>query len=228
VISINLLPKTLRRRRRADPYTLAVVGLPLLALLGAGWLQTGVSSERARLEAQERDLRAEQRALSRFIGEQSVLQNRRSALGELQDIAQVVQRDRVLFSQQLFAMLETRPPAHEDPATRMAFQALEMRALDPAMSEQRRAEGVYEDLTAVAEMDVSGVAGSAGVVADYVRELQRAPNFGVVLRDLAREEGGFYTFNLTVGAAAPPADSDASATADGTGASADNGEGDPP
>lgn len=112
MITINLLPKTLRRRRRADPYTLAAAALPLVALLGAGWLQMGVSSEQARLEARESALRAEQRALSRFIAEQSALQNRRSALGELQAIAQEVQGNQILFSEQLFAMLETLSLIH--------------------------------------------------------------------------------------------------------------------
>lgn len=203
MININLLPKELKRRRRASPHKLAATALPLLVLLGAGWMQVGASQERARLETLERDLRTEQDVLQPFIAEQTELQSRRAGLAELQSVAQGVRQGQVIWSEQLFAMLETRPPAGDTPASRISFQNLEMRALDAATSAQLLSDNTYEGLSPVAEMDVSGLAGSAEVVADYVRELQRAPNFGVVLRDLAREEGGsFYTFSMTVGAAA--------------------------
>jgi len=202
LINVNLLPKTLRRRKTLDPWKALTVALPLLALGVCGALQVQASGQLARLEAQNRDLETERAVLRPFVDELRALETERAELAGIQEVATTVRNGRILWSRQLFAMLETRPPPGPRLESRMAFSALELRALDEATRAQFKADNTYEGLDAVAEMSVSGVAGSPEVVADYIRELQAAPNFAVVLSDLARDEATrFYTFNLTIGAA---------------------------
>ena len=201
MINVNLLPKAQRRRKSFDPYKTVAVTLPLLTLAVCGVLQFQVGAEANRVAAQKRDLLAEQAVLEPFIEEQRTLETERAELAAIQEVAASIRDGRVLWSRQLFAMLETRPTPGPQLASRMAFNALEMRALGEAAKAQLVADNTYEGLDAVAEMSVSGVAGSSEVVADYIRELQDAPNFEAVLGDLARDdETEFYSFNLTIGA----------------------------
>lgn len=202
MINVNLLPKTLRRRKTLDPWKAASALLPLLVVGVCGALQVQASGQLGRFEAQNRDFQNERAVLQPFVAELRALETERAELASIQEVATAVRSGRVLWSRQLFAMLETRPPPGPQLESRMAFSALEMRALDAATQAQLLSDNTYEGLEAVAEMSVSGVAGSPEVVADYIRELQAAPNFAVVLSDLARDEvTRFYTFNLTIGAA---------------------------
>ena len=201
MINVNLLPKTLRRRRSFDPWQGVAVAVPLIALVTCGFLQVQVSNEKGRLTEQGAELRNEKAVLQPFVDEQAALEAERGELTSIATVAQAVRTGRIFWSRQLYAMLETRPTPGPKLASRMAFTALEMRALDPSASAQLGADA-YEGLEAVAEMSVSGVAGSTQVVADYLRELQAAPNFAVSFSDLSQDpETKFYTFNLTIGAA---------------------------
>ena len=202
MINVNLLPKTLRRRKRVDPWKGVAVVAPVLALAVCGFLQVQVVNETSRLEAQGAELRNEKAVLQPFVDEQAALETERGELAGISSVAESVRTGRIFWSRQLYAMLETRPAPGPEVASRMAFTALELRALDPAASTQLASTGTYEGLEAVAEMNVSGVAGSSAVVADYLRELQLAPNFAVSLNDISQDpETNFYNFNLTIGAA---------------------------
>lgn len=201
MINVNLLPKAQRRRKSFDPYKAVAVSLPLLTLAVCGVLQFQVIAEASRATSQNRDLVAEKAVLKPFIDEQRALETERTELAAIQEVAASIRNGRVLWSRQLFAMLETRPSPGPQVASRMAFNALEMRALDESARAQLLTSDTYGGLEPVAEMSVAGVAGSSEVVADYIRELQDAPNFEAVLGDLARDdETEFYTFNLTIGA----------------------------
>ena len=202
MINVNLLPTTLRRRKRVDPWKAGAVALPLVVLGVCGALQLRASGHEGRLATLNGDLSTEKAVLQPFIDEQKALEGERAELASIREVEAAVRNGRILWSQQLFAMLETRPPPGPQLASRLAFTALEMRTLDEATKTQLLTDNTYEGLDAVAEMSVSGLAGSPGVVADYIREIQSAPNFAVVLSDLSQDaETRFYAFNLTIGAA---------------------------
>ena len=202
MINVNLLPKTLRRRNSVDPWKAVAIAAPLVVLGVCGGLQLRALGQQTRLLAENRALANERAVLQPFVDELSALEAERRELADIQAVAATVRSGRILWSRQLFAMLETRPSPRPQLASRMAFTALEMRALDEATQAQLLTDNTYEGLEAVAEMSVSGMAGSAEVVADYIRELQDAPNFAVVLGELSQDsETQFYTFNLTIGAA---------------------------
>ena len=202
MINVNLLPKTLRKSRGLDPWKAAAVAVPVVILGVCGFLQIQAAAEEGRLAAQGTELRNELAVLQPFVDEQAALETERTELAEVTGVAAGVRSGRVLWSRQLYAMLETRPTPGPKLASRMAFTNLEMRTLDEGTKTQLLADGTYEGLEAVAEMSVSGLAGSEAVVADYIRELQSAPNFAVNFGDMARDaETNFYAFNLTIGAA---------------------------
>ena len=199
MINVNLLPKTLRRRRTLDPYKAAAIAVPVIVLVVCGFLQFQLLSENNRLSKQNLELINEKAVLQPFLDEQRALVAQQAELTQVKAVTDSVRNGRILWSRQLFAMLETRPTPGPKLASRMTFTSLEMRALDPATQTQLKTDNTYEGLDAVAEMSVSGIAGSAQVVADYIRELQKAPNFSVVLGDMAKDDANLYTFNLTIG-----------------------------
>jgi len=202
LINVNLLPETLRRNKRVDPWQGVAATVPVIVLATCGFLQFQVASEKGRLTEQGAELRNEKAVLQPFVDEQAALEAERGELAAIKNVAESVRTGRIFWSWQLYAMLETRPSPGPKVASRMAFTALEMRALDEAACAQLVSANTYEGLEAVAEMNVSGIAGSSGVVADYLSELQRAPNFAVSLGDLSKDpETKFYNFNLTIGAA---------------------------
>ncbi len=202
MINVNLLPKTLRRSKRVDPWKGVAAVVPVIVLATCGFLQLQVSNEKGRLTEQGLQLRNEKAVLQPFVDEQAALEAERTELAGITSVAETVRTGRIFWSRQLYAMLETRPTPGPQLASRMAFTTLELRALDESTSAQLLSTGTYEGLEAVAEMSVSGVAGSSAVVADYIRELQSAPNFAVSLGDLSQDpETKFYNFNLTIGAA---------------------------
>ncbi len=199
MINVNLLPKTLRRRKTLDPYKAASVAIPILVLAVCGFLQFQASSEQGRLSEQKRTLENEKAVLQPFIDEQKALVAEQAELERIKTVTDSVRNGRIFWSRQLFAMLETLPTPGPRLASRMTFTTLEMRALDETTKAQLKTDNTYEGLDAIAEMSVSGVAGSTNVVANYIRELQAAPNFAVVLGDVAQDEANLYTFNLTIG-----------------------------
>ena len=202
MINVNLLPKTLRKSRGLDPWKAAAVAVPVVIVGVCGFLQVQAAAEEGRLAAQQTELQNELAVLQPFVDEQAALETERTELAAVEGVATSIRSGRILWSRQLYAMLETRPTPGPKVASRMAFTNLEMRTLDESTKTQLLADGTYEGLEAVAEMSVSGLAGSEAVVADYIRELQSAPNFAVNFGDLARDaETNFYAFNLTIGAA---------------------------
>ncbi len=202
MINVNLLPKTLRRSKGIDPWKGVAVAVPVIVLVTCGFLQLQVVNEKGRLTEQGAGLRNEKAVLQPFVDEQAALEAERGELAGIEGVAELVRTGRIFWSRQLYAMLETRPLPGPTVASRMAFTTLEMRALDEAASAQLTGTDTYEGLAAVAEMNVTGIAGSSEVVADYIRELQDAPNFAVSLGNLSKDtETDFYNFTLTIGAA---------------------------
>ena len=160
MININLLPG--RTRKPPNYWRLAAAVVPLVALLVLGLFQFSVLQSERRLEARQAELQLEKAVLKKFVDEQNALQARRRSLNELQTVVEAVRGGRIVWSEQLFAMLEIRPPQGPSPDSRIAFTQLEMRALDEAAKQQRLADNTYEGLEAVAEMEVQGFGGEHG------------------------------------------------------------------
>ena len=202
MINVNLLPKNLQRRREPGYWRLIAVVFPVLVLAVIGMLQFSVmQSEQQLTETKgEREVRLE--LLRPFVEEQNELQARQRELDELISIANAVREGRIVWSEQIFAMLETLPAQGGALDSRIAFDQLDMRALEPSAQDRLAVDNTYEGVEVVAEMEIQGTAGSTEILADYIRQLQASPRFGVSFRDASREsDSDLYTFSLTVGAA---------------------------
>ncbi len=202
MINVNLLPKTLQRRREPGYWRLIAVAFPVLVLAVIGTMQFSVlQTERQLTETKgEREVRLE--LLRPYVEEQNELQARQRELDELISIRNAVQEGRIVWSEQVFAMLETLPAQGGNLDSRIAFDNLDMRALEASARGRLAADNTYEGVDAVAELDIQGTAGSTEILADYIRQLQTSPRFGVSFRDASRDdEDDLYTFSLTVGAA---------------------------
>ena len=203
MINVNLLPKNLQRRREPGYWRLIAVAFPVLVLAVIGTLQfSAMQTEKQLAETQgEREVQLE--LLRPFVEEQNELQARQRELDELVGIKNAVEEGRIIWSEQIFAMLETLPAQGESLDSRIAFEQLDMRALEASARDRLAADNTYEGVPVVAEMDIQGTAGSTEILANYIRELQTSERFGVSFRDASREsENNLYTFSLTVGAAA--------------------------
>lgn len=203
MININLLPKNLRRRREPGYWRVIALLLPLLAASVAGFMQyTVLEAERARME--EVDLLQIRLATYQDdLQEQRDLQERLRQLNELIAIRNEVRDGAISWTGELALMLETLPPRLTPDQPRVAFNQLNMQALDSGARQQRVNNVVYEGEEPIAEMSVQGTAMSAEVLADYIRALQDSPYFGISFQSANLEEQtGLYRFALTVGALA--------------------------
>lgn len=212
MININLLPKTQRKKKGVDPLTILTYVLPIVALLVVGWLQFNSSQTQNGLKVENTAYKNEKAVFQTYIDEQEKLQNNIAELVQVQDTIGALQNAQITWSQQLSAMLGTLPKSGTDVASRITFTGLTLTALavptpSPEGTETATPAPVtpsrYDDLeNPVAEFSVTGLAGSEQVIAEFIRRLQDAPNFGVQLQSVSKNtDNPFYTYNLMIGAA---------------------------
>lgn len=203
MINVNLLPKNLRRKREPGYWRLIAVVFPLLVFVVAGLVQFSANQTEAN-RVEERELRQlKYETLLPDIEEQQELLARQRQLQELIAVRNAVRQNRIIWSDELAAMLQTLPAPVSETQPRVAFNSLSMQALDAGTRQQRVANTTYEGAEPIAEMSIQGSAINAEVLADYLLALQNSPLFGVSFQNAARdEETGLYGFSITVGALA--------------------------
>ncbi len=196
MININLLPKNLRRVREPGYWRLLAVAFPLLVLIVAGIMQYSAMATANNLQ-REKLAREDQLALLQpFLREQRDLLSRQQQLNQLISVARNVRENTVTWTGEIAGLLETLPVGG---GTRpdIDFRTLTMQSVVPARSDPQR----YEGKPVTAEMSVSGTVVSPEVLADFIRALERSPDYGVAFQNAQRDsEEGFYQYSLTVGA----------------------------
>jgi len=196
LININLLPKNLRRVREPGYWHLLAVAFPLLVLIVAGIMQYSAMATANNLQ-REKLAREDQLALLQpFLREQRDLLSRQQQLNQLISVARNVRENTVTWTGEIAGLLETLPVGG---GTRpdIDFRTLTMQSVVPARSDPQR----YEGKPVTAEMSVSGTVVSPEVLADFIRALERSPDYGVAFQNAQRDsEEGYYQYSLTVGA----------------------------
>jgi len=197
LINVNLLPKSLKRIREPGYWRVLAVAVPLVVagvLFGIQYLtnQTIANLER------DVQLREDQLALLQpFLEEQRELQSRQAALRELIAIAEEVRRGQVVWTSEIAALLETLPARGDSGAPAIDFRSMSLRSVYPPSTDPNR----YEGASIVSEASISGTVRGPEVLAQFVRNLENAPDFGVLFQNASRqgEDEELFTYNLTVG-----------------------------
>lgn len=198
MININLLPKHLRRVREPGYWRIIAVVFPLLVLGTLGVLQflqlqteNGKKKEVAGLEIKRDDLQ-------QYVNKQNEVQAQLAEVNSLIAIRDQVQQGRILWSNELTAMLETLPAQGDSARPRIEMQSITMQAAETASDPSK-----YEGQAISAEMQLSGKVVSTEVLAEFMRALERSKDFSGQLQSFSREEDtGNYSYSLTIGALA--------------------------
>ena len=198
MIDINLLPKTAKRPVSSKYLRFGTGAFIVLALLAMGGLQVWFSLQEQKLKVQENDLARELRELQPILDEQAALLARQQGIMDLLNVRDEVKEGTITWSQELAFMLETLPPPAANGRPAIAFGNLSISALDDRSRTANSA--AYEELPVSAQMQVSGLAQNAEVLADYIKALQDTEQLGVAFNNASLDkEAGFYNFSLIVG-----------------------------
>lgn len=202
MLNLNLLPPSWRRREPGPWRSLALL-FPLAGFLMGALLQISAKDTVAWLEAEHAARELHLLSLQADLDALRRLQSRRARLSELLAIRDSLRGLRIVWSNELFAMLETLPSADEAGRPRVAFSELVMQPLSPDEREQRKESNLYEGHEALAEISVRGTASSTEALSEYIASLQRSPFFGVAFNSTSRDDGSsLYEFDMTIGALA--------------------------
>lgn len=197
MISVNLLPKSLKRIREPGYWRVLAVVVPLAV---AGTLFTFQYLANQTIANLERDvqLREDQLALLQpFLAEQRELQQRQQALRALISVAEEVRRGQIVWTAEIAALLETLPARGDGAAPRIDFRSMNMRSVYPPVANADR----YEGSAIASETSISGTVRGTEVLAEFVRNLEGDPDFGVLFQNAVRQgdDEDLFTYNLTVG-----------------------------
>ena len=202
MININLLPKTLIRKREPRHWKIISILLPILVLGSIFSLQVMTNLQERSLKQEKNELELTRREMQKHLDEFNALESRKANLEELLEIRDGVKDDYIVWSDEISLMLETLPASNGE-FPRIAFDDLNIRALDARERDRLMQDQTYEGLDAGAEMEISGTALDSEALANYLARLQDSPIFGVAFKDASLdEETGSYSFDLSVGAIA--------------------------
>lgn len=201
MINVNLLPKNLQRVREPGYWRLLAIMVPLL-VFGVVFVFQYLAWQTTQNLERDVQARQEQLALLRpFLDEQEALQARQRQLNELIAVAEAVRQNRIVWTGEIVALLETLPGQGGGPRPTIDFRNLSMRAVVPPQSDPAR----YEGAPIVAELSIGGNVEDLEVLASFVRNLETSADFGVLFQNASRQEGdedldALYGYSLTVGA----------------------------
>jgi type IV pilus assembly protein PilN len=198
LISINLLPKHLRRVREPGYWRVIAVLFPLLVLGTLGVIQfLQLQTERGK-QQEIAELQTRRDELQQYVDKQAQVQAQLAEVQSLIAIRDQVQQGRILWSNEITALVETLPARGDAPRPKLEMQSITMQAAEGTSDPSK-----YEGKPITAEMQISGKVLSTEVLAQFMKTLETSENFGVQLQSFSREEeSGIYTYSMTVGALA--------------------------
>jgi len=196
LINVNLLPKSLQRVREPGYWRILAVTFPIVVAAVLFSMSYLTNQTIANLE-RDVALREDQLALLQpFLAEQRELQQRQQALRALIAVAEEVRRGQVIWTSEIPALLEYVPVATVGGAPVIDFRSLNVRAVYPPATDASR----YEGAAIVSEASISGTVRGPEVLATFVRNLENAPDFGVLFQNASRQgDEDLFTYNVTVG-----------------------------
>jgi type IV pilus assembly protein PilN len=220
LISINLLPKTLRKRVEPGWWRLIAIAIPVVVLGVILGLQLGLNNQISGLTAQRDQLDTEVKALQRFVDGNTALIAQQKELEVTTAIKTQLEQARVKWSQQLDTFVRKIPASTTHPnVPAVSLKSLSVKHLTPADSQSKAATGAYDKKPILTEFTLSGEAESYADITRYINVFEQDPKFGIEFGGSSRSsttttsggpETARYSFTATVGVVndtpiAPPA-----------------------
>jgi type IV pilus assembly protein PilN len=211
LISINLLPKTLRKRVEPGWWRLIAIAIPLVVLGVILGLQLGLNNQVAALTAQRDQLDTEVKALQRYVDGNTALIAQQKELEVTTAIKAQLEQARVKWSKQLDVFVRKIPASSTRanvPA--VSLKSLSVKHLSPTESQNKAATGAYDKKLISTEFSLTGEAESYADVTKYIKAFEEDPRFGIEFGGSNRSvtgggnqpgavETSRYSFSATVG-----------------------------
>jgi type IV pilus assembly protein PilN len=228
LISINLLPKTLRKRVEPGWWRLIAIAIPVVVLGVILGLQLGLNNQISGLTSQRDQLDTEVKALQKYVDGNTALIAQQKELEVTTAIKAQLDQARVKWSEQIGTFVRKIPASTTRPnSPAVSLKSLTVKHLNPAESQSKAATGAYDKKIISTEFTLTGEAESYADITKYITAFEQDPKFGIEFGGSTRSatttasgEGGStnsggtetarYSFNATVGVVsdtpiAPPA-----------------------
>jgi type IV pilus assembly protein PilN len=180
LISINLLPKTLRKRVEPGWWRLIAIAIPVVVLGMVLGLQLGLNNQISGLTAQRDQLDTEVKALQKYVDGNTALIAQQKELEVTTAIKAQLEQARVRWSEQLTAFVKKIPASTLHPnIPAVSLKTLAVKHLTPAESQAKAATGAYDKKPITTEFTLSGEAETLPDITKYITAFEEDPKFGI-------------------------------------------------
>lgn len=200
MITVNLLPKDLRRSSGTDAWKTLAVAVPVVALLAMAGTQIYYSSQLSALNQNIADANSEIQLRAPKVAERNELQGRLTSLQAVAAVQDQLMARRSSWSGDLLTFVN-RLPRGSQPL--VALQTLTMRTPQAPGSPTptaARTGGLYDGKAVTREFALTGQASSSSSLVQFLKTFENASDFGVQFQNATRDAtSGDYNFTATVG-----------------------------
>ncbi len=198
MISLNLLPKNLRRRVEPGWWRLAAVVFVLATLTTVGILHYNALTQVQALENERDQLQLEVNALRPFIAEQNTLNSQQQDLEKLLAVRNALRTKFVPWSDNLAQVINQIP--REGRGFGVALKSIGTKALTPQEASTNAQNGAYDGKPVSVEFNLQGQAMGQNALIRFVQAFESSDRFGINFQQASLDQtSGLYNFGATVG-----------------------------
>lgn len=194
MISLNLLPKNLRRRVEPGWWRLVAALFVVTTLLIVGYLDFSIRSQLNTLKNERDQLQVEVDVLARYIQDQRRLVEEQNNLQKLLAVRNQLLQKYVAWSDNLTQVLNVNPGIKQG----VSLKTIGTKLLNPGEAQQN--PGNYDGKSVNVEFSVQGEAKSQAALIRFIDAYENNPNFGINFQQSTLDESReVYTFAATIG-----------------------------
>ncbi|MER3483710.1 MAG: flagellar protein FliT [Meiothermus sp.] len=202
MISLNLLPKNLRRRVEPGWWRLAAAVFVIATLGTVGILHYNALSRVQALENERDQLQIEVNVLRPFIAEQNKLNSQQQDLERLLSVRNALRTKFVPWSDNLAQVINQIP--REGRGFGVALKSIGSKALTPQEAATNASNGAYDGKPVNVEFNLQGQAIGQNALIRFVQAFESSDRFGINFQQASLDQNsGLYNFGATVGLIAP-------------------------
>lgn len=196
MISLNLLPKNLRRRVEPGWWRLVAAMFVVTTLLLVGYLDFSTRSQLRALQNERDQLKVEVEVLQKYIQDQRRLVQEQGDLQKLLAVRNQLQQKYVPWSDNVSTVLGQFPGTKAG----LALKTVGTKLLSASETQSQQTAGNYDGKPVSVEFSVQGEASSQAALIRFIDAYESNPNFGINFQQTALDENrDVYTFAATIG-----------------------------